>query len=231
MTKDDLRNLSTEVARLEPIADLISLARQISAPESFDPGSLTAKYLTSREYRRVVRKHKIPPIDVMVHQISELYVAQMLERNPLVNLNQTAIAAKILPDYFLEINADTHAAYVYRQNQGKVEQHPIAEVDAIGFINQETPFAIEVEIGKSQKNARGRINGVLTERRLGFLKDLFSGFHSFGYMLVVDPGNMAIVNSPEQRKFVEQGGIITPFPLPREKFIPFVASIRHSRFT
>jgi hypothetical protein len=218
-------------SELRYFEELSQVADEIASPNSFDRNFLREKYLESSGFRYFQKKREKAPIDVMVKEMAELYVASILERNTGIGLDRGQLLSRMSTQYAPKFNYDTYGAYIYKNIGGKTSQHPIAEIDALGLLlNHQTPFAVEVETGKSVKNARSRINGAITEDRIELLSHLFDKSLSFGYLLVVDPSNSVADRSPSQGQFIDNGGIITSFPLRREDFIPYVADIRRSYF-
>jgi len=210
-------------------AELEQLAASISHPDSFKPELLARRYMQSQDLLKSrERGYKKPFFVDVARIISEMHIAHVLEESPLITVDRDILVSRVLRNYQLVFNPDTYGAYVHTFDGIKPSSQPIAELDTIALITeQHMPFVVEVEIGRITKKAgRKNINEMISPRRIALLKDLLRKSSAFGYILVVDPRNVAPETSPFQQQFLEAGGIITPFPLKKNQFTPFIGSVR-----
>lgn len=201
------------------LPELNNLATNISSYDNFIEARLPEKYLSSKAFE-LLCQHKpngktIHLTDIMIRQLSEQYVASIIEKDNKINTDRNQLKSWMNKYFHPFFNPDTLGAEIHQKT---FDFPSCVEIDELALITErQLPFVVEIEITK-QRNSFGKtIAPNFSEKRLNLLQGIFNGTSSIGFIIVAERRIQYFKKRHSLVDFVQNGGIITPFPVGRRK--------------
>jgi hypothetical protein len=214
------------------LPELNNLAENISSYDNFVEARLPEKYLSSKAFASL-RQHipngkRLHLTDIMIRQLSEQYVATVMEKDTNVNTDRDQLKNNMNKHFHPFFNPDTFGVEIHE----KVFNFPSRiEIDEIALITpNQIPFVVEIEITKHRNSLGKTIAPNFSEKRLNLLQGIFSETPSIGCIIVAERKIPYFKKGYPPVDFVQNGGIITPFPIGRHKLFDIANDIAKKYF-